>query len=33
VGGASMYPGGMILGGPGYIAAGVVAEFLRNGAG
>ena len=28
VGGASMYPGGMILGGPGYIAAGVVEEFL-----
>ena len=33
VGGASMYPGGMILGGPGYIAAGVVAQFLGNGAG
>ena len=28
VGGASMYPGGMILGGSGYLAAGVVAEFL-----
>ncbi|UCE86657.1 MAG: NAD(P)/FAD-dependent oxidoreductase [Deltaproteobacteria bacterium] len=28
VGGASMYPGGMILGGPGYIAAGVVGEYL-----
>ena len=28
VGGASMYPGGMILGGPGYIAAGVVGDFL-----
>ena len=28
LGGASMYPGGMILGGPGYIAAGVVGEFL-----
>ncbi len=28
VGGASMYPGGMVLGGPGYIAAGVVAEDL-----
>jgi phytoene dehydrogenase-like protein len=31
VGGASMYPGGMILGGPGYLAAGVVGEFLGNG--
>jgi phytoene dehydrogenase-like protein len=30
VGGASMYPGGMILGGPGFIAAGVVADFLGN---
>jgi phytoene dehydrogenase-like protein len=28
LGGASMYPGGMILGGPGYIAAQVVGEFL-----
>lgn len=28
LGGASMYPGGMILGGPGYIAAGVVETFL-----
>ncbi|MFN8543636.1 MAG: NAD(P)/FAD-dependent oxidoreductase [Candidatus Binatia bacterium] len=28
LGGASMYPGGMILGGPGYLAAGVVREFL-----
>ena len=28
VGGASMYPGGMVLGGPGYIAAGVVGAFL-----
>lgn len=28
LGGASMYPGGMILGGPGYIAAGVVERFL-----
>ncbi|MFI5396348.1 MAG: phytoene desaturase family protein [Candidatus Binatia bacterium] len=28
VGGASMYPGGMILGGPGFLAAGVVEEFL-----
>jgi phytoene dehydrogenase-like protein len=28
IGGASMYPGGMILGGPGYLAAGVVGEFL-----
>jgi phytoene dehydrogenase-like protein len=28
VGGASMYPGGMILGGSGYIAAGVAGEFL-----
>lgn len=26
--GASVYPGGMILGGPGYIAAGVLAEEL-----
>jgi phytoene dehydrogenase-like protein len=28
VGGASMYPGGMVLGGPGYIASRVVGEFL-----
>jgi phytoene dehydrogenase-like protein len=28
LGGASMYPGGMVLGGPGYIAAQVVGEFL-----
>ncbi len=28
VGGASMYPGGMILGAPGYLAAGVVGEHL-----
>jgi phytoene dehydrogenase-like protein len=28
VGGASMYPGGMILGGPGYIASKVVGEAL-----
>jgi phytoene dehydrogenase-like protein len=28
LGGASMFPGGMILGGPGYIAAGVVGEAL-----
>jgi phytoene dehydrogenase-like protein len=28
LGGASMYPGGMILGGPGFLAAGVVSEFL-----
>ncbi|MCP5070342.1 MAG: NAD(P)/FAD-dependent oxidoreductase, partial [bacterium] len=28
VGGASVYPGGMILGGPGYIAAGVVGKQL-----
>lgn len=30
VGGASMYPGGMILGGSGYLAAGVVADALRE---
>jgi phytoene dehydrogenase-like protein len=30
LGGASMYPGGMILGGPGFLAAGVVEEFLRE---
>jgi phytoene dehydrogenase-like protein len=29
LGGASMYPGGMILGGPGFIAANVVGDFLR----
>jgi phytoene dehydrogenase-like protein len=28
VGGASMYPGGMILGGSGYLAAGVAGDFL-----
>ncbi len=28
VGGASMYPGGMIIGGPGLLAATVVGEFL-----
>jgi phytoene dehydrogenase-like protein len=28
IGGASMYPGGMILGGPGFLAAGVVTDFL-----
>ncbi len=28
VGGASMYPGGMVLGAPGYLAAGVVGEHL-----
>jgi phytoene dehydrogenase-like protein len=33
LGGASMYPGGMILGGPGYIAAGVVERFLGETAG
>lgn len=32
VGGASMYPGGMILGGPGFLAAQVVGEFLDGGA-
>lgn len=31
VGGASMYPGGMILGGPGYLAAGVVKDELGLG--
>ena len=31
VGGASLYPGGMILGGPGYIAAQVVGEHLGSG--
>ncbi|MFN8628526.1 MAG: NAD(P)/FAD-dependent oxidoreductase [Candidatus Binatia bacterium] len=29
VGGASMYPGGMILGGPGFLAAGVVNAHLE----
>lgn len=33
VGGASMYPGGMILGGPGFLAAKVVGEFLADSAG
>jgi phytoene dehydrogenase-like protein len=28
IGGASLYPGGMVLGGPGYIAAKVVGEHL-----
>ena len=32
VGGASMYPGGMILGGPGFIAAGAVERFLADAA-
>jgi phytoene dehydrogenase-like protein len=30
LGGASMYPGGMILGGPGYLAAKVVGKFLAS---
>ena len=30
IGGASMYPGGMILGGPGYLAAAVAGEFLSG---
>lgn len=30
VGGASMYPGGMILGGPGHLAASVVGAFLEG---
>jgi len=30
VGGASMYPGGMIIGGPGFIAANVVGAVLTN---
>jgi len=30
IGGASMYPGGMILGGPGFLAARVVGEFLAS---
>jgi phytoene dehydrogenase-like protein len=33
IGGASMYPGGMILGGPGFLAAEVVGRFLGPGAG
>jgi phytoene dehydrogenase-like protein len=33
LGGASMYPGGMILGGPGFLAAGVVGQFLRSAGG
>jgi len=33
VGGASVYPGGMVLGAPGYLAAGVVEAFLEGGAG
>ncbi len=33
LGGASMYPGGMILGGPGYLAAQVVGEHLANASG
>jgi phytoene dehydrogenase-like protein len=32
VGGASMYPGGMILGGPGYLAAQVVGRALGEAA-
>jgi phytoene dehydrogenase-like protein len=31
IGGASMYPGGMILGGPGFLAAQRVGQFLRDG--
>jgi len=30
VGGASMYPGGMVLGGSGFLAAGVVGDFLAG---
>ncbi len=30
VGGASVYPGGMILGGAGFLAAGAVGEFLNG---
>jgi phytoene dehydrogenase-like protein len=30
LGGASMYPGGMILGGPGFLAARVAGEFLSS---
>ena len=30
VGGASMYPGGMILGGSGFLAAGVAKAFLSS---
>ena len=33
LGGASMYPGGMILGGPGFLAAEVVGQFLGTGTG
>jgi len=33
LGGASMYPGGMILGGPGFLAAEVVGQFLGAGSG
>jgi phytoene dehydrogenase-like protein len=33
IGGASMYPGGMILGGPGFLAAEVAGQFLGAGAG
>jgi phytoene dehydrogenase-like protein len=33
IGGASMYPGGMILGGPGYLAARVVGKFLTSSVG
>ncbi len=28
MGGASVYPGGLILGGPGYLAANKVVEYL-----
>jgi phytoene dehydrogenase-like protein len=30
IGGASLYPGGMVLGGPGYIAAQVVGDYLGS---
>ncbi len=30
VGGASMYPGGMVLGGAGFLAAGVVGDVLAG---
>ena len=30
LGGASMYPGGMILGGPGYLAAQTVGQYLEK---
>jgi len=33
LGGASMYPGGMILGGPGFLAAEVVGQFLTAASG